>query len=539
MAEVAEEVVMAGMAAMKEAMKEAITTEMAAMTGTKDAMNVAKISQQKPDAKDKLIEELTAAIPGVVYQLVIRPDDTWHFEFVSKGIEELFGLTQAEVCRDATTLTACFLDEDRQAHLESICISTSNLQPRVAEFRILATDGQPKWIRARALPKKQQDGNAIWSGILTDISEQKELEAACLKAQKSATTAETIISSQQQLRTLIEAMPDAVIFKDGKEQWLITNKVAIDLFGLRDVPWEGKSDRDLMTLCPEYAKIFEICIRSDEAAWESGETFYTEELILSHDHPRRDLHMTKVPLFNEDGSRKGLVVIGRDITAQKQMEVKLWNNSLHTEKMIEKERASVARDLHDDLGQTLTALSFEVKRLHDLLPSPPPPVKESIATLYEYIESMTTSIHRIRTTLKPLLLDELGLVASIDALAEQLSGKSGVPIVFDCPCQLCSSADEPIHVFKIVNEALNNCLEHSQATHITVACTRVDDECIFKITDNGIGFVYPDFSKIKSFGLVGMKERADILGARLNIRSVMQKGTVITLYLPCHKQEEI
>jgi len=489
-----------------------------------------------PDDKGTLIEELTDSIPGVVYQLVIRPDESWHFTFVSKWIEDLFGVTQADACRDADIMTRCIIAEDRLAHRESIRLTTTDLQPRSFEFRIVSTNGQFKWIRSRALPKKQPDGSVVLSGILVDISEYKALEAAYQEAQKTAAAAEAIISSQQQLRTLLEAMPDAVFFKDCQGLWLIANKVAIGLFGLQGVPWEGKSDRDLIAMCPEHAKAFEICIQSDERAWKSGKAFHTEELVFSPAPRRRDVSLTKVPLFNEDGSRKGLVVIGRDITAQKQMEEKLWNHSLHTEEMIERERASISRDLHDDLGQTMAALSFEVKRLQNLLSGTVPEVKENIATLFEYIDSMATSIHRIRTTLKPLLLDELGLVASIELLAEQLSEKNGIVIDVDCPCLLCRSLEDSLHVFKIVHETLANCVKHSQATHVTITCVRLPDEYLLEISDNGIGFVYPDASNIKSFGLVGMKERADLLGARLEMRSAVQKGTVVSLYIPC-KQE--
>lgn len=488
------------------------------------------------DYKANLIEELTASIPGVVYQLVVRPDDTWHFAFLSKGVEDLFGVTPEDACRDADILTRCIVDEDRQAHRESVRIATSDLQPRFYEFRILTATGQLKWIQGRALPEKQPDGSVIWSGMLGDVTEHKILEAAFQKVQKSVELAEAIISSQQQLRTLIEAMPDAVFFKDGQGLWLITNKVAIDLFGLQGVPWEGRSDKELMILCPEHAGIIKNCTQSDESAWKSGKVFYNEELVFSQEQQRRDLSMTKVPLFNEDGSRKGLVVIGRDITSQKQMEERLWNHSLHTEEMIERERASIARDLHDDLGQTMTALSFEIKRLQNLISGTVPAAKESISNLFEYIDSMTTSIHRIRTTLKPLLLDELGLVASIELLAEQLSIKNGLQIDVDCPCLLCNCVEDSIHVYKIAHEVLANCVKHSQATHVTVACVKLPDECLLEISDNGIGFVYPDASNIKSFGLVGMKERAELLGARIDIRSEINKGTVVSLYIPCKHQ---
>lgn len=65
----------------------------------------------------------------------------------------------------------------------------------------------------------------------------------------------------------------------GMVCWWITNQVAVDLFGFQDVPWEGKSDRDLMTLCPRYAQVLELCIKSDESAWKSGKTSYTEGLM--------------------------------------------------------------------------------------------------------------------------------------------------------------------------------------------------------------------------------------------------------------------
>ena len=489
-----------------------------------------------PDDRVNRILKLTDSIPGVVYQLVVRPDNSWHFAFVSKGAEELFGVTPEDACRDAEILTRCIVEEDRTAHRESIRIATNNLQPRFYEFRILTTNGQLKWGRGRALPEKQPDGSVIWSGMLVDVTEQKTLEAAFRNAQKTAATADTIISNQLQLRTIIEAMPDAVFFKDGQGLWQITNKVAIDLFGLQDVPWKGKSEKDLMLLRPEHRKTFEVCIKSDECAWKAGKAFYTEETVFSQDHQPSYLSMSKVPLFNEDGSRKGLVVIGRDITSQKQMEDKLWNYSLHTEEMIEKERASIARDLHDDLGQTMAALSFEVKRLQNLVSGAVPAAKECIDTLFEYIDSMTTSIHRIRTTLKPLLLEESGLIVSIELLAEQLSNKSGLQIDFDCPCLLCRCIEEPIHVFKIVHEALNNCLKHSRATHITIACVKLPGECLLEISDNGIGFVHPDTVTIKSFGLAGMKERADLLGARLDMRSVVNKGTLVSIYVPCKKE---
>ncbi len=123
--------------------------------------------------------------------------------------------------------------------------------------------------------------------------------------------------SEERLRTLLDAMPDIVCFKDGEGRWLEANRADLELFQLTGVEYRGRTDAELAAFSPFYRAAFLACEESDNRAWQQGKTLQTEELISLPTGGYRALDLYKIPLFNPDGSRKGLVVLGRDITSYK------------------------------------------------------------------------------------------------------------------------------------------------------------------------------------------------------------------------------
>ncbi|MDQ0338013.1 PAS domain S-box-containing protein [Caldalkalibacillus uzonensis] len=123
--------------------------------------------------------------------------------------------------------------------------------------------------------------------------------------------------NEQQLRTLINAMPDFVNFKDGEGRWLEVNQFGLELFQLKDTPYKGKKDTELAEYSPFFKEVLLGCEASDEQAWRTKSIVRCEEVIPQPDGPAKIFDVIRVPLFNPDGSRKGLVVIGRDITERK------------------------------------------------------------------------------------------------------------------------------------------------------------------------------------------------------------------------------
>ena len=128
---------------------------------------------------------------------------------------------------------------------------------------------------------------------------------------------------EEQLNTLIEAIPDAVFFKDGQGRWLVTNEAAKQLFHLHDIPWQGKTEMELAELHPAFHAVHEGCLRSDENAWQARQLLITEEIVAGEDGRCVIIESRKMPVFDKDGRRKGLVVIGRDITERKHSEVRI------------------------------------------------------------------------------------------------------------------------------------------------------------------------------------------------------------------------
>ena len=134
---------------------------------------------------------------------------------------------------------------------------------------------------------------------------------------------ERVMLSEDRFRTLIEAIPDAIFFKDGQGSWQIINEAAKQLFQLGDFAWRGKTDLEMGQLLPDYRSVYQACHHDDEIAWAARKrTLFAESMTLD-DGSVLDYDVLKLPIFDESGARKALVVVARDITAQKQAEAEL------------------------------------------------------------------------------------------------------------------------------------------------------------------------------------------------------------------------
>jgi len=170
------------------------------------------------------------------------------------------------------------------------------------EFRIITRDEQTKWIEHICIPVHGSHGAYIGRRVSNrDITERKLAE-------------EAISESESRLRTLINAMPDIVCFKDGKGRWIEANDFDLKIFQLEGVDYKYKTDSELAEFSSFYRDTFITCEESDEKAWKAGTNIRRIEFIPQPDGSIRVFDIIKVPTFFDNGSRKGLVVIGRDIT---------------------------------------------------------------------------------------------------------------------------------------------------------------------------------------------------------------------------------
>ncbi len=207
----------------------------------------------------------------------------------------------------------------------------------------------------------------------------------------------------------------------------------------------------------------------------------------------------------------------------------------------EKERAHIARELHDELGQALTALRIDLGWLRSkcgVTGGPESAAAERVASAFGVVEQSIVSLRRISEDLRPAMLDSLGLAAAIEHHVTQFSQRTGIPCQlkinreeFDLPGDLATA------VFRIVQEALTNITRHAAASTVSVAIEASDEEIRLTVSDDGCGFdaTLPK----KTFGLLGMRERITLLGGQLDIDSVPGRGTRIMGTLPLHQDTPI
>jgi signal transduction histidine kinase len=204
----------------------------------------------------------------------------------------------------------------------------------------------------------------------------------------------------------------------------------------------------------------------------------------------------------------------------------------------EEEGARIARELHDELGSALTGLKWELESMGKLCSEADnqlasSTLQEKITGMKELIDATITTVKRLSSELHPSILDDLGLVAALEWQAQQFTVRTGIT------CQLDSfvddtkvSREQATALFRIFQEALTNILRHAQATRINIKIEEKRGEFVLEVEDNGRGIAEDESSRSQSLGLVGMRERAQLVGGRLTISGVAGKGTVLTVRVP-------
>jgi len=196
----------------------------------------------------------------------------------------------------------------------------------------------------------------------------------------------------------------------------------------------------------------------------------------------------------------------------------------------EQERRSIARELHDEVGQSLEALLVDLGRLSKLLPLGEQTLREQIAHSRSLAENAVKTVRDIALLLRPSMLDDLGLIPALEWQAREVSRRGGMEVEVHSQMASEQLPDEvKICVYRLVQEAINNAAAHASAKGAQVSVTEVPDRLTVEITDDGQGF---DPQRVRGMGLLGMEERVKRLGGKLKIESRAGHGTRIVAELP-------
>jgi signal transduction histidine kinase len=202
----------------------------------------------------------------------------------------------------------------------------------------------------------------------------------------------------------------------------------------------------------------------------------------------------------------------------------------------EEEKSRIARELHDDLGQQLTALKMDLSSVEAALDDASPPIAEIVGRLHSMralVDRTVASVRRIAADQRPVMLDDLGLLPAVDWLADDFTNRYGVEVERRIDSgEIAFTPHAATALFRIVQEALTNVARHADATRVTLDMHIEAENVILTITDDGRGSPATNALRGKSFGLIGMRERARMLGGSVSVRTAGGEGFAVTVTLP-------
>ncbi len=231
-------------------------------------------------------------------------------------------------------------------------------------------------------------------------------------------------------------------------------------------------------------------------------------------------------------------ILFSDITQRKIAEEKirtyqeqLSNFNMHLQNMLENDRKEIAREVHDELGQSFTAINMALNLIKKLTPIQSP-LHNKLASIQEITSQGIETIKRISTSLRPGILDDLGLVPAIEWLLKDFKLRTGIEYVSQIDQNIILTDKQGTHIFRIVQEALTNCSRHAHANILKLSFSRQDDGFLLRISDNGKGIPKKISDNPLSFGLIGINERVRLLNGKFEIHGMKNIGTILLIYIP-------
>jgi PAS domain S-box-containing protein len=476
---------------------------------------------QQDITERKLAEEEIRKLSHSVEQspaIVIITDTEGIIEYVNPKFVEVTGYSSEEVIGKKTNVLKS--SDTSQDEYEILWDTIKSGEVWQGEFHNKKKNGELYWESATISGIKNAAGKiSHFVAIKEDITKRKEAEMALLE-------------SEAKWRSITENSPDHIMLLNRDAKILFMNRSVSDLNKEEVI---GKSVYDFVP-----KEFHDIARERFETAFNIGKTQSFETTYKANDG---DVHYFSVrlgPVYKE-GKVVALVSSSTDITKEKKIEnrlkdsyVRLRNLAERLQMVREEERASVAREIHDDLGQSLTALKMDMAWLKNNPEMSEEEKLNKINTMLSLTDSTIQTVKRIATQLRPGILDDLGLVPAIEWQTEEFQNR------FNIQCNLSINRKDvilkdeiSIAVFRIFQETLTNVARHSGATVINIDLNFKDNnELVLEIVDNGKGIKKAEIYSPKSFGLFGMKERVNILNGKLKIVGKKNKGTKVNVSIP-------
>jgi len=411
---------------------------------------------------------------------------------------------------------------------------------RENDRQVLETDA-PMWFEESALhddglhtsivvkfPLRNAEGRCYaLCGIATDITDRKRADETRQRLAKDRLL-------------LLESTGEGIYGIDNAGRCTFINSAAARMLGYQPDELLGKDIHECIHyLFPDRSLYPRASCHIHETLTSGTGCKIAHEVYWRKDGTAFPVEYSAFPVI-EQKQITGAVVVFLDITERKRAEQQLTlsheqlrNLSARLELVREEERIRIAREIHDELGQELTGMKLELSSLSDHLQAAGPQQRQKLQSIAMLVDAAIQSVQRIATELRPVVLDQLGLIPAIEWQTHEFQTRTGIPCTLDIYLRtvVLSHAGSNA-MFRIFQEILTNVARHSQATAVAITLQEQAGSLVLEVRDNGRGVTESELSNPHSLGLVGMRERALLLGGETILTGSPHGGTTVKVRIP-------
>ena len=385
-----------------------------------------------------------------------------------------------------------------------------------AEYRIVLPDGRTRWISARGRTEFDAERKPLLArGIALDITQRKLAE-------------ESLQESEVRFRTMANTAPVMIWMSNTDRLCTFFNKSWLDFTG-RTLEQELGNGWTVGV----HSEDFDHCLKTYVGSFDARREFSMDYRLRRSDGEYRWVMDNGVPRFASNGTFLGYIGSAIDITERRLAEEAahyLSGRLIHAQ---EAERTRLARELHDDLSQSLALLSVELEMFGQSPRAEPGRISDRMQEFSAQVKRLSSEVHRLSHELHPAKLEQLGLVAAMRGFCKEFSSAHQMAIEFaDNSAPRAVPKDTALCLYRIVQEALHNVVKHSGGTEARVELVMEGSELCLAIIDDGVGFDPEEIRANGSLGLVSIGERARFVRGRLSIESHAGKGTRVEVRVP-------
>jgi PAS domain S-box-containing protein len=468
----------------------------------------------------KRSEQLFRTVTENFPDFIARFDHDGRYLYANPAVTRAYGLPQeALIGKRPSELPTSDADQTERIE-QGIQRAFLEGQPNEDETR-WQTVQDVRILEARHFPEKDAGGSVVSVlGIGRDITRLRTAERA-------------LRDSERAFRTLAENAPDAIVRYDRNCRRTYVNPEFVRVSGVEAEKLLGEPTEVLGATDEVTRRVQEKL----KGIMESGVAAKFEVNWTRYGEPQC-WYAHAVPEYNADGVVQSVLIIWRDITERKEAEQRLRESyellrelTSRRETAREEERKRIAREMHDELGQHLTALRMGVSTLRVRFSHDNPDLGQHVQKILLLSDKTMQVLRDVMTSLRPAALDA-GIAAALEWLAAEFSQNGQTICRLSVPEETPELAEErAIALFRIVQEALTNVTRHADAHQVFITLEQRGDDCLLEVRDDGRGFD-PMTIRKKSFGLAGMKERVLMLGGALDVASSPGHGTCVKVRVP-------